>query len=282
MEQRSIPGTIHFNDIVETIFNESAAARRGFFPADPRLALLAAILLMAAAFLSRRVDGQACLLVYLLGLHLLSGCSPRFIWKRLGRIMIFALLAVLLNAVLVKGEPLLTIWGRAIMSWEGLTRGIYFFLQILVLYLTVVLFLTVTSREDIARGLGALLKPVAPDLAGKFSLYAFLSIGFLPLFAGEFERISLVQRFRGGGLEGGLLKKIRGVRLLLVPLILSAIHRSSQLAMVVELRGLKRRFGDLVTFAPPPLKDYLLVMATGLVIAFIFLLLPRIGPGGPV
>ena len=282
MKQRSIPRTVHFSDIVENIFTESAAARRGFFPADPRLALVAVILLMAAAFLSRRLDGQACLLVYLLGLHLLSGCSPRIIWKRLGRIMIFALLAVLLNAVLVKGEPLLTIWGRAIMSWQGLARGIYFFLQIMVLYLTVLLLLTVTSREDIARGVGALLKPVAPGLAGKFSLYAFLSIGFLPLFAGEFERISLAQRFRGGGLEGGLLNKIRGVRLLLVPLILSAIHRSSQLAMVVELRGLKRRFGDLVTFAPPPVKDYLFYVATGLVIAFIFLLLPRIGPGGPV
>jgi len=265
---------------MDSIFTESSVSRRGFFPADPRLAIAAAVLLMAAAFLTRRTDGQACLLIYLLGLHLLAGRSPRLIWKQLGRIMMFALLAVVVNALLVKGEPLMRIWGREVMSREGLTRGIYFFLQILVLYLTVVLFLTTTTREDVARGMCALIKPVAPGSAGKFALYAFLSIGFLPLFASEFERISLVQRFRGGGFEGGLMKKIRGVRLLLVPLILSAIHRSSQLAMVVELRGLKQRLGDLVRFEQPPVKDYLFFMTTGLLMAIIFLLLPRIGPGG--
>lgn len=280
MEQRSTLRPVPFDGIMENIFFESPAARRGFFPADPRLAIVAAVLLMAAAFLSRRVDGQVCLLIYLLALHFQAGCSARIIWQRLGRIMLFALLAVLLNALLVKGTPLLMIWGRAVMSRQGLARGIYFFLQILVLYLTVVLFLTATSREDVARGVGALIKPVAPGLAGTFSLYAFLSIGFLPLFTGEYERISLVQRFRGGGLEGGLLGKIRGVRLLLVPLILSAIHRSSQLAMVVELRGLKRRFGGQLTFTSPPVRDYLFFVATGLVMVFIFLLLPRIGPGG--
>jgi energy-coupling factor transporter transmembrane protein EcfT len=265
----------------ESSFNETAGTRRGLFPADPRLAVLAAVLLLAAAFLTRRLEGEVCLLVYALGLHLLAGYCPGLIWKRLSRIMILALLAVLVNALLVEGRPLVRIWGREIASREGLTRGLYFFFQIQVLYLTVVLWLSSTPREDVARGICALLRPVAPRPAEKLALYAFLSLGFLPLFAGEFERISQAQRFRGGGLEGGLIQKIRGVRLLLVPLILSAVHRSSQLAMVVELRGLKQRFGEMLGFGHPPLKDYLFFVATGTVMVMILLLLPRLGPGGP-
>ena len=265
---------------MENIFSESTGPRSGFFPADPRLAILAAGVLLAAAFLTRRLEGEACLLLYCLGLHRLDGFSSGLIWKRLGRIMIFALLAVILNALLVKGQPLVKIWGREFVSREGLTRGIYFFLQILVLYLTVGLFLAATPRENVAWGVWALIKPVAPGPAARFALYAFLSLGFLPLFADEFERIRLVQRFRGGGLDGNLMQKVRGARLLLVPLILSAIHRSSQLAMVVELRGLKQRFGDLAGFDQPPLKDYFFFITTGLVMAVIFLLLPKLGRGG--
>ena len=64
----------------------------------------------------------------------------------------------------------------------------------------------------------------------------FLSFGFLPLFADELERVRLAQRFRGGGLEGGFGRKLRGVRLLLVPLFVSAFRRADELAFAMESR----------------------------------------------
>ena len=115
-------------------------------------------------------------------------------------------------------------------------------------------------------------------LAKRMALYAFLSIGFLPLFLEEFERITTLQKFRGGGLEGGLIKKLRGVRLLLVPLFLSAIHRSGQLAMVVELRGLKESAGELVSLQRPGLKDYVSIVVTLAVVGFAGIVYPWVFP----
>ncbi|NIO29409.1 MAG: hypothetical protein GTO29_12760 [Candidatus Latescibacteria bacterium] len=239
-----------------------------FFPKDPRFAIFALVLLIVSAFVVRRPGGMLCLLVYVLLLHSLSGASAGSIWKRSKKILLFALLAVVLNAVLVSGEPLVTVSGRQIVSKEGFSRGIYFFMQIFVLYHSTVLFVLFTSQEAVAQGISALIKPLAPKLANKMAFYAFVSIGFLPLFFEEFERIATLQRFRGGGLQGGPLQKLRGTRLLIVPLFLSAIQRSGQLAMVVELRGLRDAAGELLELGRPSIRDCVFIGVTLTVVAF--------------
>jgi energy-coupling factor transporter transmembrane protein EcfT len=56
------------------------------------------------------------------------------------------------------------------------------------------------------------------------------------------------------------------VRLLVVPLVVSAIRRSEQLAMVTQLRGLKDRLGDSLVIARPRAADVALSVATWVVV----------------
>ena len=239
-----------------------------FFPKDPRFSIIAFILLVAGSFVIRRPEGMLCLFLYLVLLHILSGASAGTIWKHLRRIILFALLAIVLNAILVRGEPLVTIGGRAVISKSGLFRGTYFFLQILALYLSVVLFVSLTPHEAFGQGVAALIRPFAPRLADRAAFYSFLTVGFLPLFFEELGRIATLQKFRGGGLEGGILQKFKGARLLIVPLILSAIRRSGQLAMVVELRGLKESAGNLLVLDRPGGRDYAFIGTSLTVLVF--------------
>jgi energy-coupling factor transport system permease protein len=233
--------------------------------------MLAYALIIVAAFALRDFWGVFCLLLYVLALYLLSGFSLQMIWKRTRRIALFALLAVLLNAVLVRGETLLSIGGYSVLSKEGLWRGSYFFVQIHVLFLATGLFVSLTSPEEFARGISAAVTPIAPRFAKRMALYAFLSLGFVPFFFEEFNRIATLQKFRGGGLTGGLMQKLRGVRLLLVPLLLSAIRRSEQLAMVIELRDLKNKAGELVRLTRPRIHDYGFILLTLVVIGAAYL-----------
>ncbi|MFH1756343.1 MAG: energy-coupling factor transporter transmembrane component T [Candidatus Latescibacterota bacterium] len=246
-------------------------AARSVIPGDPRVALLAYVILIAAAFALRQVWGVFLLLLYVLILHGLSGFSLAAIWKRARTVFFFALLAVLLNALLVKGDSILAVGGRSILSREGLWRGAYFFIQIHVLFLSTGLFVSLISPEELAQGISAIVKPIAPQFAKRLALYAFLSIGFFPFFLEEFNRIVMLQRFRGGGLDGGLVRKLKGVRLLLVPLLLSAIRRSEQLAMVIELRDLKNKAGNLVALGRPRWLDYGFIAVTLIVIAAAYL-----------
>jgi len=77
----------------------------------------------------------------------------------------------------------------------------------------------------------------------------------------------VAQKFRGGGLDGGFFKKVRGVRLLFVPLILSAIHRSGELAAVVELRGIERTIGGILVLERATARDYAFIATTAAVVA---------------
>lgn len=251
--------------------NSKAGKRYSFFPGDPRVGMIAFLLLITAAFALRHFWSVLCLLLYVLVLYILSGFSLAVIWKRTRTIALFAMLAVLLNAVLVKGEPLISLGGAAILSKEGLWRGAYYFVQIHVLFLSMGLFVSLTSPEQFAKAISSAVSPISPAFARRLALYAFLSLGFLPFFVGEFNRIATLQKFRGGGLTGGLVQKLKGVRLLLVPLLLSAVRRSEQLAMVIELRDLKSKTNGLVALERPRSKDYGFIVLTMAVIAASYL-----------
>jgi len=168
------------------------------------------------------------------------------------------------NAVLVAGEPL--VGSFRFITREGVTSGIHAGVRVLVLYLSTAVFLAVVSAEDIARGLSALVEPVSPQLARRIAMYGFISFGFLPLFVDELDRIKAAQRFRGGGLGGGFVKKLEGARLLVVPLFISAIHRAEQLAMTVELRRIRSRIAGILVLDDPSASDYLFVAITVMVV----------------
>lgn len=68
-------------------------------------------------------------------------------------------------------------------------------------------------------------------------------------------------------MKGGFRERIGAVRLIIVPLLLSAIRRSEQLAMVVELRGLRARLGRAGSFSPLRAADYAFAFTTVTVIA---------------
>jgi energy-coupling factor transporter transmembrane protein EcfT len=83
------------------------------------------------------------------------------------------------------------------------------------------------------------------------AMHGFLAMSFVPLFTDEFRRVRVAQSFRGASLGGGFRSRVHSVRALIVPLIISAIRRSEQLALVVELRGIRERMARSMGLAAP-------------------------------
>lgn len=157
------------------------------------------------------------------------------------RLAPFALLIVALNAVLVPGEPLITVAGRRIVSRGGLEDGVFFALRLGVMVMAMTTMLAATSPETLARATFDFVRRFSARAAAEVALFVFLAMAFVPLFADEFERIRVAQGFRGGDFSGGLWRRVETARSWLVPLILSAVHRSGQLAFAVELRDVRHR-----------------------------------------
>ena len=243
--------------------NRAAPAR--FIAGDPRFLIAGFLLITISVFVIGQMAGLVFVFAYVLVLAHLAGIPMRTLAKNGKGIGAFVILIIAINAVLVSGEPLVA--GFPLPTREGILGGIVGAIRVLTLYLGAVVFLAVVSPEEMARGISAFLRPLSPGLARRVALYVFLSFGFAPLFADEFERVRAAQKFRGGGLEGGLGSRLRGVRLLLVPLFMSAIHRSEHLAMAVELRDVKSTIANILTLDRPVPRDYVFVAATLIIIS---------------
>jgi energy-coupling factor transporter transmembrane protein EcfT len=240
-------------------------AKPVFLARDPRFLIAGFALVALSAFVVQDTQGLLVVLLYVLVLHRLAGLSLRYAGRTSANVASFIVLVVAINAVLVKGEPFSA--SIPFVSREGLGSGVRAAVRILVLYAGLRVFLAVAPAEEIARGISSFLAPFSKKLARRAAMYGFLTAGFIPLFIDETRRITVAQKFRGGGLDGGFLGKLRGVRLLLVPLVLSAIHRSAELAAVVELRRIRSTIGGILVLEKVTRRDYLFLAATVTVVA---------------
>jgi energy-coupling factor transport system permease protein len=242
---------------------EDNAKAPAFVSDDPRCLIIVFLLILAFTFLIGSTAGLVLLLAYVAVLFPLARVPARRLLRGLRGLGLFLFIIVAVNGLLLKGEPF---FGVPFLSEQGVYKGFYYGLRVVVLYFALVLFLSVTSQEAMATGLSSLLRPVSKRIARRVALHGFLAIGFLPLFGDETKRIRIAQGFRGGGIEGGLVRRVAGARMLIVPLLVSAIHRSGQLAMAVELRDIESSIERMLVIGGPAFRDFVFAVATLIVL----------------
>jgi energy-coupling factor transport system permease protein len=128
--------------------------------------------------------------------------------------------------------------------------------------MSVALLVSAAAPEALARGVHDLLGRVWARAAARMSFFVFLAMGFVPLFADEIQRIRTAQSFRGGDFSGGVWRRVGSARAWLVPVVISAVHRSGQLALAVELRHIRERLVHTMDKPRARAADVTLVLAT--------------------
>ncbi len=229
--------------------------------------LFVAIVAASLALVSTSA-AMALLLAWVVLLYAAALAGARF-YGHLRRLAPALILIVVLNGVFVPGEALLSVAGKTLLSRAGVSAGVFFSLRLAVLYVAMALFLAVTPPVEFARGIYSILRPFSIRLANRVAFHGFLILSFIPFFTDELDRIRRAQSFRGAEFGGGIARRSAAARALIVPLLLSAIHRSGQLAAVVELRGLRDRMGTALPPARPGMVDAVVAAATAAVLAAI-------------
>jgi len=233
---------------------------------DPRFSFPGFIAICTAAFV---FSGSSAVMLFLLGyvgtlFVLVFGLAA--LGRHMVRITPVVALIGVFNGLLTPGTALFAGAGFDLFTWEGIEAGFFYSFRFMVLYFAVVFFVGVTPPERFARVLYTAFRPFSQRFADNAAFYAFNVLSFLPLFADEIKRIRLAQSFRGADFSGGLIRRVMAVRLLVVPLVVSAVHRSGQLAATVELRGLRSRLGEALPPGKPRRKEYVFAMMTAVVL----------------
>lgn len=204
----------------------------GFFEkAHPVTKLICLVLAFVPPFMGNQPLQILPYFVLLLCLSIFSGAAPN-LRRVAGLMFILFSMSVVLWTFFQKGQTALTTIGPVVIRKESLYFGITVGIRLCCFMTASVLFLTCTRIEDFTYGLSKLGMPFAAGFA------LTLAFRLTPLFLESGQTIVMAQKARGLDLDtGGLFSRIRRYVPIIIPILVTGLRRSDQLAIALESKG---------------------------------------------
>ena len=195
---------------------------------DPRVKLFAVLIYVITLFMHKSPATYVMSLLFLV----------KYILRGLKAIAVILLFSVMINMLFIPGKPVIQFWIISI-SAEGIRTTIYLGSRLIMLVLgTSLLTFTTTPNEltdGLDKSLGFLNKIGVP--VHEIAMMMSIALRFIPILTEELEKIMKAQTARGIDFEsGGLLKRVKSMVPIIVPLFVAAIRRANDLAMAMESR----------------------------------------------
>lgn len=238
---------------------------------DPRSKLLSMILLMVCIFfkfssVAMNFFIYAILFIFIYIIMRIAHISLKMLFSQLKAMWIMILILLVIN-VLVKGDESMgtinvfnTGW---IIYYSAIFNTLYIVFRLIIM-LGLTLVLTATTKPlELTNALEWFMKPlkVIKFPVHEIAMTISLALRFIPTLLEETDRIMKAQASRGVDFQNGKFsEKIRAIISLIVPLFISSLQRSEELANAMEARGYdpsaertkyrvsKWKIGDTVSF----------------------------------
>ena len=206
---------------------------------DPRVKIVCTLIFLVSLFVQNSVLGYALAFVFLACMIHVSKVPAKFIGKGLKPIVILLLFTVAMNLFLTRGGAVLFHWGIITITETGLRTSVFMAVRLVLLVAGSSLMTFTTTPNELTDGIEELLGPLNKIHVPVHEIAMMMSIAlrFIPILIEETDKIMKAQMARGADFESGnLLKKVKSMIPLLVPLFVSAFRRADDLAMAMEAR----------------------------------------------
>ena len=205
---------------------------------DPRVKLLGTVLFVLSVFLIHSVTAFIIVTAAMAAMIVLSKVPVSFMLKGLKSIFMIVLLTFCFSLFLTPGDSLFKI-GFLNATVQGLKTGLYMVMRLSYLIIgSSLMTLTTTPNQltdGLEKGLGWLNRIHVP--VHEVAMMMSIALRFIPILLEEMDRIMKAQQARGADFESGnLIRKVKNMVPLLVPLFISAFRRANDLAMAMEAR----------------------------------------------
>lgn len=207
---------------------------------DPRTKLLASFYFIYLVFFANSVASYGVSLAFLALALLLSKIPVGFFLKGLRPMLLLIAITVLLQLFFTGGQPVYWKWGILQLTGDGLRQGLFIFCRFILIILMSTLMTLTTPPLALSDALESLMKPLKKLKFPVHEVALMLSIAlrFVPTLMDETQKIMNAQKSRGVEFdEGHLLKRVKAIIPILVPLFVSAFNRADELAVAMEARG---------------------------------------------
>ena len=207
---------------------------------DPRAKILMSLFYIVDVFLAKNVIAFAVLTAFALFMIALSGINPRIILRGLKPVLFIMIFTAVINIFWYRGANVLFSFWVITVYREGIYNALLIVLRVVLLIAGTSVILTYTTTPlALTDGLERLLSPLAKIKVPvhEFSLMMTIALRFIPTLIEETGKIMDAQKARGAAFtEGSLIKRVKALIPVLVPLFASSFRRADELATAMECR----------------------------------------------
>ncbi len=204
---------------------------------DPRVKIVGTLLYIISLFVFRSW-GFLLGTLFLAAVIRMSHIPVSFMVRGLKTIFILMLFTMGLNIFLTQGEVLWS-WKFLHITKEGLAMAGKTGIRLVYLVMGSSLMTLTTTPTKLTDAIEKLLKPfrVIKVPAHEIAMMMSIALRFIPILMEETDKIMKAQMARGADFENGnLMKRVKALVPLLVPLFISAFRRANDLALAMEAR----------------------------------------------
>ena len=209
--------------------------------ADPRTKLLALVLYIVFIFLAKGFLSIAALAVFILMAIFFSKIPVNMYFKNVKSILPIIIITALLNMFYSGEGDILVDWWIFTITTSGVARAVFMALRIVLLILSSAVLSYTTSPTSLTGAIESMLKPLKIIGLGNavhtMAMVMTIALRFIPTLIEETGKIMNAQKARGADLENvNLIKRVKSLIPILIPLLISSIRRAYELAEAMECR----------------------------------------------
>ena len=202
---------------------------------NPVAKLIAAFLLVIACF----ATSNFVLLAIVLAIDVFLAVQCNMVKQTIGLARAVAIFSVLLAVIALlftpQGDVLVALpWGY--IGTGSVLAAVLIVVRLVACAVPLFLVFYVTKMNDMANSLVKVL-----HVPYKYAFTFMSTVHFIPVFMNDMAGIMEAQTARGVEFDGGLVKKIRLMVPLCVPLLVSSVRKTNSAAIAAEVRGFNLR-----------------------------------------
>lgn len=209
--------------------------------ADPRQKMISMILLIVFVFVATNFISLGLVTLVTICLMIASKIPLKMYLKNIKSILPIIILTSLLNMFYVESGTLLFSWWIIKITTGGIIKAVFVTLRVIILILISAVFSYSTSPTSLTGAIESLLKPLSAiglkNAVHTIAMTMTIALRFIPTLLEETSKIMNAQKARGTDFEtGGLIKRIKALLPILIPLLISSVRRAYELAEAMECR----------------------------------------------
>ena len=205
---------------------------------DPRVKLCGTLVYVISLFLFQSFTGYIVATVFLVSMIALSHVPVGFMLRGLKAIFVLLIFTAVLNAFLTPGRELVSFW-KITITIEGVRLAAFMVLRLVYLIIGSSLMTLTTTPSNLTDGLEKALgwMKIFRVPVHEIAMMMSIALTFIPVLLEETDRIMKAQQARGADFESGnIVRRVRALVPILVPLFVSAFRRANDLALAMESR----------------------------------------------